>query len=194
MDSSKPGRMTPWVPVERFFNAAIIIAALVLVGALAKRYFLNRSSAPQQAAAAAPEVVGRQETDKAAASGASASTAAGPAKTVANKPKAAIDESANFVDERQVRNALRAGQHLVVLDVRERSDFATKHFSRAKNIPVDEIEVRAVNELSPADLIVLFCGCKNDGMSLVAKKILGLQGFTRITFLHDGTESCGYCG
>ena len=104
-----------------------------------------------------------------------------------------INQGPPFVSEDQVRQAIKSGQRLIILDVRERSAFAKSHLTGAKNMTLDEIEVRAANELSVEDLIVLYCGCKDDAASKVSQKILSSQGFHRITILHDGTEDCETC-
>jgi len=193
MNSDHSGRARRWTRGgERVLNVALVVAAVALTGALVKRHLSANTGTPATQAVRAlnaPEVVLPSPGNAPASPNAPAAAA----KTTVNKPTSGIDDKAESVSEQQLEDAVRAGQRLVVLDVRERRDFAGKHFPRAKNMPVDEIEVRAVNELSPADLIVLFCGCKNDEMSKVAQKILTRQGFTRTTFLHNGTETCGYC-
>lgn len=163
--------------LERVFNVLLVIAAITLVGALVKRYLsAQRSTAPAPAVTTqkAPET--SQPTTVRGSVSLVSPSATTAVKTASNNSKLHIDDKATSVSEEQLLDAVKAGQRLVVLDVRERGDFAEKHFPQAKNIPVDEIEVRAVNELSTSDFIVLFCGCKNDEMSKVAQKILVQQG------------------
>jgi rhodanese-related sulfurtransferase len=190
------GKPRRWInALERVFNVFIIIAAVTLAGALIKRQFSTQPSA------ATPPVVITPKASEAvqpeAARGPvpleSPSAAATAFKNTVNNSKLTIDDNATSVSEQQLQDAIKTGQRLVVLDVRDRRDYAEKHFAPSKNIPVDEIEVRAINELFTSDLIVLFCGCKNDEMSKVAQKILVQQGFTRSTFLHNGSETCGSC-
>jgi rhodanese-related sulfurtransferase len=73
------------------------------------------------------------------------------------------------------------GEKLVVLDLRERAAFAQAHRPGAINIPLDELQVRAINELLPADTIVL---SEHDGVAAeAAYTVLGNQGFTRVFIL-----------
>lgn len=112
-----------------------------------------------------------------------------------SQPRLVINESAESIGMTDLKHALEAGQPLIMLDVRERAAFVQRHIKPAINIPVDELEVRAVNELSPSDLIVAYCGCEDDGDSKVARKILYAQGFRRVVILHDETakEACATC-
>jgi rhodanese-related sulfurtransferase len=189
MNPDKRGNARHWInALEKVFNVAIVLAAIALVGALLKYQFRSHNTPSQSTAivsgANAPLVHEYPNANPAATL---------PKSTII-KSGATIDDDAAFVSEQQLHEAINAGQQLIVLDVRERADFARNHFPQAKNIPVDEIEVRAINELSsPADLIVLFCGCKHDEMSKAAKQILVSQGFARTTFLHNGSENCGSC-
>jgi rhodanese-related sulfurtransferase len=186
-----------WIKlIEKLCNIAIVVCAIALVGALVARYlsagqYRRTPDAPSSSmniVSSAPNAEQNmtREIGKAVPS---PTGAALPTKLTGS----IINETLEFVTEDQVRGAIKIGQRVVILDVRERLDFAAKHLTGARNIPVDEIEVRAINELSPDDLIAVYCGCKDNAAGKVAGKILGLQGFKRITFLHDGSERCDTC-
>ena len=51
----------------------------------------------------------------------------------------------------------RAGHDFTILDTRERRLFKTAHLPGARNIPLDEIEQRAVHEVPSSSPVILFC-------------------------------------
>ena len=70
---------------------------------------------------------------------------------------------------------------LVLLDIRERADFALNHRNGARNIPLDELPVRAQNEL-PLDRTIVIYG--NDPSEAdLAYSILDTQGFAHLFIL-----------
>ncbi|HEX8139150.1 MAG TPA: rhodanese-like domain-containing protein [Pyrinomonadaceae bacterium] len=94
-----------------------------------------------------------------------------------------IDNKAETIGAADLKRLLDSGQRVVLLDVRERSAYASSHIPGAKNIPVDELEARAINELPPSDLIVAYCHCANDSLSQLARKHLLAQGFQHVVVL-----------
>ena len=79
--------------------------------------------------------------------------------------------------ERKVANK----ELLVVLDVRERAAYAISHRNGAKNIPLDELPVRAQNELPLDHAIVVY---SNDTTEAdLAYSVLDTEGFARIFIL-----------
>jgi rhodanese-related sulfurtransferase len=79
---------------------------------------------------------------------------------------------------------------IVVLDIRERDRFAQGHIPSALNIPSDEVEVRAEEELSKSDLIVVSdCMCDGtNGESLIRRGNLIRLGFSNVEVLSDGID------
>ena len=78
------------------------------------------------------------------------------------------------------RNVANNGS-LVLLDIRDRADYAVKHRDKARNIPLDELPVRAQNEL-PMDQTIVIYG--NDPSETdLAYSILDTQGFAKIFIL-----------
>lgn len=61
------------------------------------------------------------------------------------------------VSAEEVGAILRGDPAVVVLDVRPRSQYANSHVRGAKNIPQDEVSVRATNELDAASQILVHC-------------------------------------
>jgi rhodanese-related sulfurtransferase len=77
---------------------------------------------------------------------------------------------------------------LVLLDIRERAAFALNHRDGARNIPLDELPVRAQNEL-PLDHTIVITG--NDPFeSDLAYSILDTQGFAHVFILvHNAPQA-----
>ena len=79
--------------------------------------------------------------------------------------------------ERKVANK----EQIVLLDIRERSIYAVNQRDGARNIPLDELPVRAQNEL-PMDHAIVIYGSEPSEADL-AYKILDTQGFARVFVL-----------
>ena len=79
--------------------------------------------------------------------------------------------------ERKIANK----EQLVLLDIRERAAFAVNHRDGARNIPMDELRVRAQNELPADQTIVIFASDPSEAD--FAYSILDGQGFTRVFVL-----------
>lgn len=79
--------------------------------------------------------------------------------------------------ERKVANQ----EQLVLLDIRERAAYAYSHTDGARNIPLDELPVRALNEL-PLDHTIVIYGSDPSETDL-AYSILDGQGFPQVLVL-----------
>lgn len=89
------------------------------------------------------------------------------------------------ITEADLARRLRDKEQFVLLDTRDRAAHSANHRDGAKNIPLDELPVRAQNELSLDHTIVLQ---GNDHSELdLAYSILESQGFARILLLVQNT-------
>jgi hypothetical protein len=61
------------------------------------------------------------------------------------------------ITEANLERKLANKEQLVLLDVRDRAAFAINHRDGARNIPLDELPVRAQNELA-LDHTIVICG------------------------------------
>jgi rhodanese-related sulfurtransferase/peroxiredoxin len=79
--------------------------------------------------------------------------------------------------------AQRVGKHeaIVIVDLRERMAYTQNHRDGSKNIPLDELDARAMNELSRTDTIVL--DGDDDLMTDAAYTTLSRQGFSSVFIL-----------
>jgi rhodanese-related sulfurtransferase len=87
------------------------------------------------------------------------------------------------MDAEELERRVARREPVALLDLRERAAFARSHPARAKNIPLDELSVRAVNELSPADTVVLHDDDSSRAES--AYTLLVNQGFARVFVLRE---------
>lgn len=88
------------------------------------------------------------------------------------------------IDEARLARKVANKEPLVLLDIRERANFAMKPKEGARNIPLDELSVRAQNELSRDHTIVIY-GYDPSEMDL-AYSILDTQGFSNVfVFVHN---------
>ena len=85
------------------------------------------------------------------------------------------------INEANIERRLANKELLVLLDIRERAAYAIKHREGAKNIPLDELPVRAQNEL-PLEHTIVIDGSDPSEADL-AYSILDSQGFARILIL-----------
>ena len=69
------------------------------------------------------------------------------------------------------------------MDLRDRREYSAGHPAGAKNIPIDELTVRAVNELQISDVIVLFAGETSGKVYTAAAQMLSKDGFKQLRVL-----------
>jgi rhodanese-related sulfurtransferase len=99
------------------------------------------------------------------------------------------DRSAIFIHAAELKQNMRR-KDFVVLDVESRDVFNLNHIPGAINIPDDELEVRALNELKTTDTIVVYCHyCEADLMSEAARSVLARNGFNHVLILSEGLKS-----
>lgn len=90
------------------------------------------------------------------------------------------------MDAADLKRIMESGQEVIVLDVDARMDYTLGHIPGAKNIPLDELEMRALNELPNSHLIVTYCRCAEDELSRIASESLNRQGFRQNVVLRNG--------
>lgn len=105
------------------------------------------------------------------------------AKPDGEGPARNIDALPDQINEDELQRITKSGRRVVILDVREREQFAQGHVEGAKNIPIGELSVRAINELSPDDFIVTSCQCTDATMSKTARDQLLKSGFKNVAVL-----------
>ncbi len=91
----------------------------------------------------------------------------------------------SFVDKEKIENLLKENPKPVIIDVRLRDAYHQKHLSGAINIPIDELSIRAVNEVSLSDKIIVHGYTETDSEN--AQKILLGQGFPIVHIFNDIT-------
>ena len=87
------------------------------------------------------------------------------------------------IDEAGIQRLKEAGETVTVVDLRDRGEYSAGHLAGAKNIPIDELAVRAVNELQVSDVIVLFAGETPGKVYTAAAQMLSKDGFKRLHVL-----------
>jgi rhodanese-related sulfurtransferase len=85
------------------------------------------------------------------------------------------------ISETSLERKLTNKEQLVLLDIRDRAASAKDRRDEARNIPLDELPVRAQNEL-PLDQTIVIYGKDSSELDL-AYSILETQGFTHILIL-----------
>lgn len=105
-----------------------------------------------------------------------------PKKQVEVKQNLGLEAADWFIEESELRNLEKKGKTIVVIDIRSRETYAQKHFAGAKNIPADELSVRAINELSPSDTIAVYGTF--DYESEKAQEVLAREGFRDVYILN----------
>ncbi len=85
------------------------------------------------------------------------------------------------ISEAGLERKLSSKENMVLLDVRERAAYAANHRDGARNIPLDELPVRASNEL-PTDQTIVVYGSDPSEADL-AYSILDGQGFAHVFVL-----------
>ena len=75
------------------------------------------------------------------------------------------------------KNMIDSNPSLVILDVRNESEYVTGHIRNAKRIPLFQLNT-SLNQLNPADTILVYC--RAGGRSATASQILASEGFNHI--------------
>lgn len=109
-----------------------------------------------------------------------------PGRTAEVKKEAQILTAAELNDILKRRQ-----QNVMVLDIQEREKFRKEHIPGAINIPSDELEARAEDELSKSDLIVIVdCACDGTNTaSLMKHSTLVVLGFPNVAVLDQGLNA-----
>jgi rhodanese-related sulfurtransferase len=90
------------------------------------------------------------------------------------------------INEDNLERRLANKEPLVLLDIRERAAFALEHKDGARNIPLDELPVRAQNELPPDHTIVIYGNDPSEAD--LAYSILDTEGFAHLLILVQNTK------
>lgn len=91
------------------------------------------------------------------------------------------------IDEASLARKLADKERLVLHDIRDRISYAAHHRDGARNIPLDELPVRAQNELPLDHTIVIY---SNDSSHAdLAYSIVDSQGFANVLILVQETKS-----
>jgi rhodanese-related sulfurtransferase len=98
----------------------------------------------------------------------------------------ATNEVPTIIDASILKRAVDNKERVTILDVGEREEYVWSHLPNALNIPADEVEARAQDEISPEGVVVVYSS--NDALSERAAEILSDQGFRRISVLAKGDE------
>lgn len=114
--------------------------------------------------------------------------AAGPASAAGRLQTQPQVEEVRILKAPQVKYLLDRHEKVVILDIQERSKFKEAHIPSAINIPSDELGVRAQDELSTADrIIIVDCACDGtNSVSLLMRTALIKLGFKDIAILDEG--------
>ena len=96
----------------------------------------------------------------------------------------ARDECPPVVSEENFTRFLKENPgEVLTLDVRERETFAGNPGRNTLNIPLDELELRAPNELDPSKIIAIDCSAIPYAVcTLMARRLAG-SGFERVTIV-----------
>lgn len=98
-------------------------------------------------------------------------------------------KEAQILKADEVRKILsRREKGVTVLDIQERKKFKEGHLPSAINIPTDELEARAEDELSKSDMIIIVdCACDGTNTaSLLINNYLIDLGFSKVAVMDEG--------
>ncbi|HEX8564556.1 MAG TPA: rhodanese-like domain-containing protein [Pyrinomonadaceae bacterium] len=87
-----------------------------------------------------------------------------------------------FINEDSLQELIKQ-KETVIIDLREREKYEQEHLANAINIPFDELSIRAINEISQSNTIVVYGESGNDRQPELAELTLGNQGFEDVFIL-----------
>jgi rhodanese-related sulfurtransferase len=105
-----------------------------------------------------------------------------------SSPAVMSEGTVEGLDPDWLEGLLGPGSHVVLLDVRGRADYREEHISGALNIPYDELEVRAVNEMDTSDVVVAYSRWGDPVMPEDACHALRAFGFSKVYVLKGGLD------
>ena len=85
----------------------------------------------------------------------------------------------------------RREKGVTILDIQERKKFKAEHLAGAINIPTDELEARAEDELSKSDMIIVVdCACDgtNTAALMINTYLLNL-GYSKVVVMDEGLNA-----
>ena len=100
-----------------------------------------------------------------------------------------IDDDSRAIDDNELRTLRSSDSRLVIVDVRDRAEYARGHVDGARNIPVDELAVRLENELAPDDLIVTCAGPETEEVKDTVDTTLDDRGFRHLWLKYEPQQS-----
>jgi rhodanese-related sulfurtransferase/thiol-disulfide isomerase/thioredoxin len=98
------------------------------------------------------------------------------------------DNKMIHIDPQDAKNLVDSKGHSVILDIRDRVDYAQEHIKDSLNIPYDELEVRAINEISVSDFVIVYSTWADNVMPEDTYKMLRLAGYSHAAILTGGLE------
>ena len=101
-----------------------------------------------------------------------------------SEAKAATEQT----DAAAVHDALRTGEDVTIVDVREPDEFEAGHLPGAKSVPRGLLELRAADDLPDSDArIVVHCAL--GGRGSLAAKSLQEMGYTNVANMEGGLNA-----
>jgi rhodanese-related sulfurtransferase len=86
-----------------------------------------------------------------------------------------------YLEESDLNDLKKNGQKVTIVDIQNRDSYARNHHPDAENIPLDELLIRGINELSLTDIVVVYGVSEADGEQ--AQEILAKAGFVKVYIL-----------
>ncbi|HKN83582.1 MAG TPA: rhodanese-like domain-containing protein [Pyrinomonadaceae bacterium] len=86
-----------------------------------------------------------------------------------------------LVNQHEIERRRNQGEKLIVVDLRDRNVYALNHLPNTMNIPLDELNARAKNELPQDATVVLYSD--DNAVADRSYRILSRQDFPRVLIL-----------
>jgi uncharacterized membrane protein YdjX (TVP38/TMEM64 family)/rhodanese-related sulfurtransferase len=98
-----------------------------------------------------------------------------------------LRKSTDWIETRELNRRLKAGEPVIVVDVRESDEFIGEfgHIRGARNVPLPELE-RHIPDLAAFKAVQLVLVCRTDKRSANAAPVFRSAGFQRVSVLRQG--------
>lgn len=97
-------------------------------------------------------------------------------------------EETEQTDPDSVRDALKSGEDITILDVREPEEWEEWHIKGAKHLPRGLLELKAAEELPDTDARIV-THCASGGRGTLASRTLGEMGYTNVANMEGGVKA-----
>ena len=103
-------------------------------------------------------------------------------------------QTASTITPQQLSQRITSGEKIELIDVRTPAEFREVHVEGARNVPLDQLDPKAVMQERGSSRGPLYVICKGGGRSQQACAKFEAAGFANVVNVDGGTQACVQAG